>query len=112
MICCLMLLLVISVPLPPDVKRDGKVERRQRCWVNGVTWYQCCAPWLGPTGDPLCWSPGYSYERCCLSSPEFEPMESDLDGCRNDPVLRKVYKLLSHFTVGLRPDCTSAMTCR
>lgn len=82
------------------------------CWTGGVSWFKCCAPWLGPNGDLSCWSESYSYDRCCLSSPEVEPMESDLAQCRNDPALRLMIKHFRHAEVGLRSDCVSQVGCR
>ena len=85
-----------------------------RCWERGgPTWLDCCAPSLGDGGNPSCFSlGGASYEECCWSSPEVEPMLTDLEGCANDPGLRQQYFRVAHAELGLRKDCSSVIGCQ
>eukprot|EP00434_Breviolum_minutum_P018246 symbB.v1.2.016096.t1/scaffold1215.1/size131139/6 len=57
------------------------------CWLDGVTWPQCCAPQHGPEGNPGCWGGDFTFERCCIDA--------------NDP---KPDALVSEVSV--YPDCT------
>lgn len=43
------------------------------CWLDGVTWAQCCAPQFGPEGNPGCWCGDFNFERCCIDANEPKP---------------------------------------
>ena len=81
-----------------------------RCWEAGRTWLDCCAP-LGD-GDNICFKEDSIHEHCCWSSPELEPMSTDLFSCANDPALRRQYFRVAHAQLGLRKDCSSLIACR
>ncbi|CAK9093244.1 unnamed protein product [Durusdinium trenchii] len=54
--------LVALLPCPVLGKGD------ESCWVDGVTWEQCCAPRFGPEGNSGCWGGDFTFERCCIDS--------------------------------------------
>ncbi|CAE7448728.1 hypothetical protein AK812_SmicGene6721 [Symbiodinium microadriaticum] len=44
----------------------------ETCWMDGVTWEQCCAAKFGPEGNGACWGGDFTFERCCIDA---EPAE-------------------------------------
>eukprot|EP00434_Breviolum_minutum_P005185 symbB.v1.2.004571.t1/scaffold253.1/size252469/4 len=58
-----------------------------------------------------CWNRRHQ-NRCCRSSPELEPMQSDLASCKNDVFLRRKYAYVKHQSLGLPEDCVSMVPCR
>eukprot|EP00927_Polykrikos_kofoidii_P077854 TRINITY_DN74758_c0_g1_i1.p1 TRINITY_DN74758_c0_g1~~TRINITY_DN74758_c0_g1_i1.p1 ORF type:complete len:173 (+),score=19.22 TRINITY_DN74758_c0_g1_i1:3-521(+) len=39
---------------------------RPECFVDGIRYEQCCAPWFRPTGNLGCWKGVYNYDNCCF----------------------------------------------
>ncbi|CAE7224547.1 unnamed protein product, partial [Symbiodinium sp. CCMP2456] len=75
------------------------------CWSNG-SWFDCCAK------GQRCWGNARKQRKCCSSSPEFEPMLTDLDQCSNDIALQRTFRLVSHQQIGFEEDCVSLLVCR
>ncbi|CAL1168625.1 unnamed protein product [Cladocopium goreaui] len=75
------------------------------CWSDG-SWLECC------TGPRRCWSNARRQQNCCSSSPEHEPMQTDLHVCSNDLAFRKTYRLVKHQSLGLEEDCVSLVACK
>eukprot|EP00931_Biecheleriopsis_adriatica_P079209 TRINITY_DN52610_c0_g1_i1.p1 TRINITY_DN52610_c0_g1~~TRINITY_DN52610_c0_g1_i1.p1 ORF type:complete len:287 (-),score=31.35 TRINITY_DN52610_c0_g1_i1:13-828(-) len=82
------------------------------CWQHDFTWFSCCRPSLGPEGNTGCWAPPFSFERCCLSSPELEPLLSDLESCAADPYVRIRIMTVPDEHLGGHKGCYTTLACR
>lgn len=84
------------------------------CWIGEQTWLKCCGPGRSPGIYLQCWpdDAAHMYRRCCLGSPEDEPMDSDVASCAVDPASRLLTRFISHAELDGRKDCHSGVTCQ
>ena len=100
----LRLVWTIAVALADSSDREDMASPWS-CWKNG-SWFDCCAQ------GQRCWGNARRQRKCCGSSPELEPMLTDLHMCSNDVALRRTFRLVSHQQIGFEEDCVSLLVCK
>ncbi|CAE7236245.1 unnamed protein product [Symbiodinium sp. CCMP2592] len=98
-------LVTVTIALASSEREDIADPWSRSCWRNG-SWFDCCAQ------SKPCWGSVRRQRTCCSSSPEVEPMLTDLHTCSNDVALRRAFRLVSHQQIGFEEDCVSLLVCK